>query len=157
VQLSPLDILDQLLSGNFSVFNLPTLGQLMNNAWILDATVGYGFANFNMQRVAAHNISDCLSKFHATTFGTVVQFGSLIAYTPLNPSYKQHLDELTSLGIFKAAFFGGMYGGSKVAFKAAEHYGSLLADPAMIFATGLDAGATTMCAGSGVMESIPVP
>lgn len=35
---SPLDVLSQILSGDYSAFGLPTLGDLMENSWILDAT-----------------------------------------------------------------------------------------------------------------------
>jgi hypothetical protein len=45
---SPTDILGQILSGNYSAFGVPTLGDLMNKAWILESEPVFPEVNRDM-------------------------------------------------------------------------------------------------------------
>ena len=72
---------------------------------------GLGFAGFNMQKAVAANYNDCTGAFHQTSFGKLVQLGSLTALTPLNSNYADNWYETLSLGSVKAAFLGGMKAG----------------------------------------------
>lgn len=116
-----------------------------------------GFAGFNMQKAFAANYSSCTGAFHQTPFGKAVQLGSLVALTPLNTDYGANWFETLSMGSLKAAFIGGMKAGSPMVGEAVEGAIGVVATPVLLIATGIDAGASTLCAGNALSASIPVP
>ena len=116
-----------------------------------------GFAGFNMQKAFVANYSNCTGTFHQTPFGKAVQLGSLVALTPLNTDYGANWFETLSMGSLKAAFVGGMKAGSHMVGEAVEGAIGVVATPVLLVATGIDAGASTLCAGNALSASIPVP
>ncbi len=116
-----------------------------------------GFAGFNMQKAFVANYSSCTGAFHQTPFGKAVQLGSLVALTPLNTDYGANWFETLSMGSLKAAFVGGMKAGSPMVGEAVEGAIGVVATPVLLVATGIDAGASTLCAGNALSASIPVP
>ncbi len=120
-------------------------------------TAGLGFAGFNMQKTVAAKTNGCTGAFHSTTLGTAVQFGSLTALSPLNSNYGANWYQTLSFGSLKAAFVGGIKGGSAYVGEAIESAISAVATPALLTATGIDTNVTAVCAGSAVSASVPVP
>ena len=118
-------------------------------------SAGLGFAGFNMQKAVAANYNDCTGAFHQTSFGKLVQLGSLTALTPLNSNYADNWYETLSLGSVKAAFLGGMKAGSAMVGEAVESAIGVVASPFLLTATGIDTNVSAACAGSAVLASAP--
>jgi hypothetical protein len=116
---------------------------------------GMGFAGFNMQDIVAGKYSECTGAFHQTTFGKVAQLGSLTALTPLNSDYGANWFETLSFGSLKAAFVGGLRGGSAIVGEAVESVIGVVASPFVLTATAVDTSASAACAGGAVLASVP--
>ncbi len=129
-----------------------TLTAANNGNW---QSAGMGFAGFNMQKIVAFKYSECTGAFHQTTVGKVAQVGSLTALTPLNSNYGANWFETLSFGSLKAAFVGGIKGGSAMVGEAVESAIGVVASPFLLTATGVDTGASAACAGGAVLASVP--
>lgn len=124
------------------------------NWWILDADkecpgCAVAFAPFDMYGVMAARQQGCVDMFHHTWLGRGIQFGSLLAMTPIDDNYKKNWKDFGKLFTVKTLIGAGEYPINVVARIAAAKFGpslvgvASLADASAHAACGLDAAVST--------------